>query len=128
MLGKIIGILGSLAMFATALLGMRVRPGMPAPGGEGLRPSITDGGIDQLQVQIVVGLAVVSLVLMIFRARLALFTGVLGLGVLGWYYAVEIAGSDAPAKLAPSPGTGLIIGGVGCLLVIAGSFLYKPKS
>jgi len=126
MLGKIIGIVGALGMTAPALLGMRVRPGLPAPGG-GTRPPITDGGLDTLQVQIVLGLAVLALVLMVLRARTAILPGILGLGVLAWYYVVEIMGSDAPAKLAPSAGNGLIIGGVGCVLVAIGAFLYKPK-
>ena len=127
MLGKILGILGALGMTTPALLGMRVIAGMPKPGSDEMRDPITKGGIDEIQVQIMVGLAVLSLMLVIIHIRAALLPAILGLGALGWYYWEYMLNSDAPPKLVPTPGNGLIVGAVGCVLVVAASFLGKKR-
>ena len=114
-------------MTTPALLGMRVIAGMPKPGSDEMRAPITKGGIDEIQVQIMVGLAVLSLVLVIIRIRAALLPAILGLLTMGWYYWEYMLNSDAPPKLIPTPGNGLLIGASASLLVIVASFLGKKR-
>ena len=116
MLAKIIGIVGSLAGIASFLLGWG-KLVMVRGGGSATREI---GGIELLQGQIGLGLAVVSLILLFVRPKLAIFSGFLMMGAGIWYYVEKIL--DSPIK--PSYGVwAIILGGV--LVVVAG--LMAPK-
>lgn len=123
MIGKVLGILGAAALGATALLPWQLKKGMPDPTGEGFRPDISIPGLDTLPVQVIVGLAGLSLILFFIKPRFAALTGLLAIVASIWYYFAEFAGQPKFVSL----GMGFYIAVVGAILVIAGAMLYKPK-
>lgn len=117
MLGKIIGILGSLGIGASLLL--KWSSLVFKKFGESSEKQV--GGIELLQGQIAAGLAFVALVLLFVKPKLAIIPALGAIGMAGWYY-VDIM--DTPYK----PGIGLwVVMGCGVLVALA-SFMIKPKN
>jgi len=117
MLGKIIGIIGALGVGVSTLLDWGKLVFI-----RGEEVSIKKfGGIDELQGQIAIGAAVLALVLLFVKPKLAIIPALISIGASVWYYIVELSGT--PKK----PGMGLWIA-IGCAVLVAvGGYMIPAR-
>ncbi len=117
MLGKIIGILGALGIAASTFLEWSSLVFIRF-GEESMKKI---GGIESTQGYIAVGAAVLGLILIFAKPKLAAIPAIIGVGAAAWYYLGEISGT--PRK----PGLGLWVCIGCCVLLVLASFMIKPK-
>ena len=120
MLGKIIGILGSLATVLGAFLfpwTVKTFKRMDV----GVDSVSFQGGLQFTQGYIALAAGVLALIILFVKPKLALYPAIIALGASIWFYLTEVMGT--PRK--PAYGLWLAIGGA--VLIIVASFMIKPK-
>jgi|GEM_PF-7051283 len=116
MLGKIIGIIGALGIIGSTLVEWATS--IKIKFGEVMPENI--GGIELIQGQIAAGAAVLALVLLFFKPKLALVPALIALGMAVWFF-IEINGTE----IEPQIGLWLAIGG--SVLVALGGMMTAGK-
>ncbi len=120
MLGKIIGILGSLGVIVgTTLVHWTVKTFIRKYVGE--NSTSFQGGLEFTQGYIALAAGALALIILFVKPKLAAIPALISLGAGVWFYLTEVSGT--PRK----PTFGLWATILGSVLVLVASFMIKPK-